>query len=171
MILRPTNKKYIKLKSYNPRKHPKIIPNYLTTKQNIKKIKNYIKLTKKIFQQKTFNSYKKPKLTPKKNIQSDKKINEYNRNINKTTYHPSYTYKIKSKSNPITIINPTSNKIYDLKNLKIINTSIIPNIINNNLNTPTIIITKKTTNIIIKNKPLPKTNTPIYKPKNLNSQR
>lgn len=170
-ILRPTSRGYIKLKSCDPREHPRIVPNYLTTEQDIREMRDCIKLTREIFQQKAFDSYRGPELTPGKDVQSDEEIDEYNRNMSETAYHPSCTCKMGSESDPMAVVDPTSSRVYGLEGLRVVDASIMPSVVSGNLNAPTIMIAEKTADIIIGNKPLPRASAPVYKPKSLDSQR
>ena len=169
-ILRPTSRGYIKLKSRDPRDHPRIVPNYLTTEQDIRQMRDSIKLTREIFQQRAFDPFRGSELAPGKDIQSDKEIDEFNRNMSETAYHPSCTCKMGSDSDPMAVVDPTT-RVYGLDGLRVVDASIMPSVVSGNLNAPTIMIAEKTADIILGNPPLPRAEVSVYSPPSLNTQR
>lgn len=169
-ILRPTSRGFIQLKSPNPREHPRIVPNYLTTEQDVREMRDCIKLTREIFQQKAFDPYRGQELAPGKGVQSDKDIDEFNRNMSETAYHPSCTCKMGSHSDPMAVVDP-STKVYGLEGLRVVDASIMPSVVSGNLNAPTIMIAEKAADTIIGNPPLPRSDAPVYRPKTIDTQR
>lgn len=64
--LRATSRGYIKLKSVNPYDHPIINPNYLSTEEDRKELRESIRLTREIFNQKAFDPFRGKELQPGK---------------------------------------------------------------------------------------------------------
>ncbi|XP_062621462.1 uncharacterized protein LOC134283041 [Saccostrea cucullata] len=170
-ILRPTSRGFIKLKSPDPKQHPRIVPNYLTTEQDIKQMRDCIKLTRELFQQKAFDPYRGPELTPGENVKSDKEIDEFNRNMSETAYHPSCTCKMGADSDPMAVVDPETMRVYGVEGLRVVDASIMPSVVSGNLNAPTIMIAEKAADIIIGNPPLAQSNASVYKPNSLATQR
>lgn len=71
--LRPTSRGYVKLKSLDPYEYPIINPNYLSTEEDREDLRNCIKLTREIFNQKALDAFRKKELRP--GIRSEQTIN------------------------------------------------------------------------------------------------
>ncbi|CAG2256113.1 CHDH [Mytilus edulis] len=168
--LRPTSRGHIKLKSNNPRDHPKLVANYMSTQDDIEDMRNSVRLAREIFQQKAFQPYVGPELNPGSKVQSDAEIDEYVRRMGDSAYHPSCTCKMGSPSDTMTVVDPET-KVLGIEGLRVVDASIMPAMVSGNLNGPTIMVAEKAADIILGNKPLPKSNAPVYRPKTLETQR
>ncbi|XP_071172539.1 uncharacterized protein [Mytilus edulis] len=168
--LRPTSRGHIKLKSNNPRDHPKLVANYMSTQDDIEDMRNSVRLAREIFQQKAFQPYVGPELNPGSKVQSDAEIDEYVRRMGDSAYHPSCTCKMGSPSDTMTVVDPET-KVLGIEGLRVVDASIMPAMVSGNLNGPTIMVAEKAADIILGNKPLPKSNAPVYRTKTLETQR
>lgn len=168
--MRPTSRGFLKLKSPDPKEHPRIVANYLSTEQDIREMRDSVKLTREIFEQKAFDSYRGPELAPGVHVQSDKDIDEYNRNMADSAYHPSCTCKMGPDTDKMAVVDP-STRVYGIEGLRVVDASIMPSVVSGNLNGPTIMVAEKAADIILGNPPLPKSKAPVYKPITLKTQR
>lgn len=168
--MRPTSRGFLKLKSRDPKKHPRIVANYLSTEQDIREMRDSVKLTREIFQQKAFDPFRGPEIGPGDHVQTDEQIDDYNRNMADSAYHPSCTCKMGSESDPMAVVDP-STKVYGIEGLRVVDASIMPSVVSGNLNGPTIMVAEKAADIIIGNPPLPRSKAPVYKPITLKTQR
>lgn len=168
--MRPTSIGYLKLKSKNPREHPKIVANYMTTKGDLQEMGDSIKLAREIFAQKAFDPFRAGELQPGSDIQKDAQLDEFIRNMADSAYHPSCTCKMGQPSDPMAVVDPKA-KVIGLEGLRIVDASIMPSIVSGNLNGPVIMVAEKAADIILGVPPLPKSKAPVYRPKTLDTQR
>ena len=168
--LRSKSKGYVKLKSKDPREHPKIVANYLTAEDDMTEMIDSITLAREIFAQKAFDPFRGPELKPGKEVQTRPQMEEFVRNLADTEYHPSCTCKMGQPSDPMTVVDPEL-KVIGLEGLRVVDASAMPSIVSGNLNGPTIMLAEKAADIILGNPPLPKAAVPVYKPKTLETQR
>lgn len=160
--LRATSRGYIKLKSVNPYDHPIINPNYLSTEEDRKELRESIRLTREIFNQKAFDPFRGKELQPGDHVQSDDEIDAWVRQNADTAYHPSCTCKMGAEDDPMAVVN-NKLEVLGVENLRVVDASIMPTIASGNLNGPTIMIAEKAADIILGNPPLPKSTAPVYK--------
>jgi len=160
--MRSTSRGSIKLRSTNPREHPIIDPNYLSTKRDILDIRTAVRLTQEIFNQKAFHQYRGDAISPSHDVKSDDEIDAWVRQNTESAYHPSCTNRMGTCSET-TVVDP-STKVHGVDNLRVVDASIMPNIISGNLNAPTIMIAEKAADIILGKTPLPTSDVGFYRP-------
>ena len=168
--LRSKSKGYVKLKSKDPKAHPKIVANYLTAEGDMTEMIDSIKLAREIFAQKAFDPFRGPELRPGKEVQTRSQMEEFVRNLADTEYHPSCTCKMGQPSDPMTVVDPQL-KVIGIEGLRVVDASVMPSIVSGNLNGPTVMLAEKAADIILGNPPLPKAVVPVYTPKTLETQR
>lgn len=168
--MRPTSRGHLTLKSRNPRQHPKIVANYLSTEQDQQEMRDSIILAREIFAQKAFDEFRGEEISPGKHVQTKEEMDEFIRNAGDSSYHPSCTCKMGQPSDPMAVVDPEA-KVFGLKGLRVVDASIMPSVASGNLNGPTIMVAEKAADIIRGIPPLPKSNAPVYRPKTLETQR
>ncbi|OWZ05037.1 Choline dehydrogenase [Phytophthora megakarya] len=160
--MRATSRGYVKLRSKNPREHPIMEPNYLDTPEDIVDIRNGVKLTREIFKQKAFDEFRGDALSPSDSAQTDEEIDAWVRQHAGTVYHPSCTAKMGVDENSAV---DSETRVHGMEGLRIVDASIMPNIVSGNLNGPVIMMAEKAADMILGNPALPKSNAPVYQAK------
>ena len=144
--MRPTSRGNVKLKSNNPNDSPSIQFNYMQTDHDLKEMREGIKIAKDIFHQKVFDEFRGNEISPGNNINNDEDLNNFIREKGDTAYHPSCTCKM-GKDN-MSVVDEQL-RVYGVDNLRIVDASIMPNIITGNLNASTVMIAEKAADMII----------------------
>ncbi|KAG3091327.1 Choline dehydrogenase [Phytophthora idaei] len=161
--MRAQSRGWLKLRSNNPHEHPFIESNYLSVEQDLVDMRNGVKLTREILEQQTLDEYRGDPISPSKDVQTDAQIDEWIRQHTESAYHPSCTNRMGVDDN--TVVDPQT-RVHGVENLRVVDASIMPNIVSGNLNAPTIMIAEKAADIILGKTPLPKSTAPVYQPKN-----
>ena len=143
---RPTSRGWIKLRSSNPSDYPFIHFNYLETENDRKQMRDSIKIARNIFLQDAFKTYLGEEISPGKDKQKDDVLDEVIRNKADTAYHPSCTNKM--GIDKMSVVNPET-KVYGIENLRVVDSSIMPNIISGNINAATLMIAEKASDLIL----------------------
>ncbi|XP_038628415.1 choline dehydrogenase, mitochondrial [Tachyglossus aculeatus] len=168
--MRSTSVGWLKLKSADPREHPIIEPNYLSTETDIEEFRQCVKLTREIFAQKALEPFRGPELQPGDHVKSDKEIDAFVREKGDSAYHPSCTCKMGQPSDPTAVVDHQT-RVIGVENLRVVDASIMPSIVSGNLNAPTIMIAEKAADIIKGLPSLCDKDIPVYKPQTWETQR
>lgn len=168
--MRPTSRGSITLKSKDPKEYPRLSFNYLSTPGDIEEFRAGIRLTREIFAQKAFDSYRGEEMAPGKDVVTDEQIDAFSRQMADTAYHPSCTCKMGSPNDPMAVVDP-STRVFGMEGLRVVDASIMPAVVSGNLNGPTIMVAEKAADIIRGKPPLPKSTAAVYRPANPEAQR
>lgn len=168
--MRGTSVGWLKLRSANPRDHPVIHPNYLSTETDVEDFRQCVRLTREIFAQEALAPFRGKELQPGSHVQSDKEIDAFVRAKADSAYHPSCTCKMGQPSDPTAVVD-LQTRVIGVENLRVVDASIMPSVVSGNLNAPTIMIAEKAADIIKGFPALRDKNVPVYKPQTLDTQR
>jgi len=147
--IRPTSRGEINIISADTRENPKIKMNYLSTPEDRKVGAQGLRLIRKIvLETKIFKKYKPEEYRPGINIQNDEELVQAASDYAQTIFHPIGTCKM--GNDPKAVVNDKL-IVHGLKNLRIIDASIMPNITSGNTNAPTIMIAEKGADMILNN--------------------
>jgi len=145
--IRPTSRGEVYISSPDTRDDPKIKMNYLSTQEDRKVTADGLKLIRKIvLETKAFTKYKPEEFRPGINIDNDEELVKAASDYAQTIFHPVGTCKMGNDVN--SVVNDRL-VAYGLKNLRIVDASIMPNITSGNTNAPTIMIAEKASDMII----------------------
>ena len=135
--LRPESRGEIKLKDANPQSYPIIVPNYLSTPTDCQTIVDGVKIARKISQLAPLSQKISNEFQPGIEVTNDDLILDWVRNTATTIFHPSGTCKM--GSDRMAVVNDRLHVI-GMKNLRIADCSIMPEIVSGNTNAPAIMI-------------------------------
>jgi choline dehydrogenase len=161
--MRPTSRGHVKLRSADPRAHPSILFNYMTTAQDRQEFRDGIKLTREIFAQKAFDQYRGPELAPGPNVRTDAEIDAHLRKKAESAYHPSCTCRMGLPTDRMAVVD-AAGRVHGMEGLRVIDASIMPNVVSGNLNAPVIMMAEKLADTILDKPPLPPSDAPVYQP-------
>ena len=143
---RPKSRGFVKIRTSNVKDDPIIQFNYLKEEEDLIQMRESISIAEKIFSQSSFSSYLGEQLRPGNNCKSTEQLDEIIRNTADTAYHPSCTNKM--GTDQMAVVDENT-KVHGLKNLRIIDSSIMPDIVSGNLNAATLMIAEKASDIIL----------------------
>jgi len=143
---RPKSRGFIKLRSNNPDAYPIIQFNYLQHAEDLKQMKDSVRIARNIFNQPIFKEYLGEELRPGKNVEYDEELDEIIRNTSDTAYHPSCSNKM--GVDKLSVVDEET-KVHGVSNLRVIDSSIMPDIISGNLNATTMMISEKGSDLIL----------------------
>jgi choline dehydrogenase len=138
--LRPTSRGTVSLASADPAAAPLMRANYMSTEYDRRMMIECAKQGRQIFSQPAFAPYVDGEIYPGKECQSDAELLEIVRQRAETIYHPVGTCKM--GNDPMAVVDPQL-RVHGLENLRVVDASIMPNLVSGNTNAPTIMIAEK----------------------------
>ncbi|CCN70310.1 Polyethylene glycol dehydrogenase [Vibrio nigripulchritudo SFn118] len=144
--LRPYSRGYVQIKSRNPADHPEIQPNYLSDERDEKTVVDAIKVARKISAQPALAKHILEEFVPGSQYQTDEELLEAARNFSQTIYHPTSTCKM--GIDDMAVVDERL-RVYGVKQLRVADASIMPEIVSGNTNAPTIMIAEKAADMIL----------------------
>jgi len=147
----------VTLRSAKPEDSPKITFNYMSTEKDWIDFRRGIRLTREIFAQEAFRPFVKHEIQPGVALQTDAQIDGFIRAHAESAYHPCGTCKMGAVDDPLAVVDPQTNVI-GVKGLRVVDSSIFPQITNGNLNGPSIMVGEKASDLILGKTPLARAN-------------
>ncbi|MDO5640621.1 MAG: choline dehydrogenase, partial [Neisseria sp.] len=157
--MRSLSRGRIKLKSKNPAEHPSILFNYMSHEQDWEEFRAAIRITRDIMNQPALDPYRGKVITPSESLQSDAELDEYVRNHAETAYHPSCTCAMGEGNDAVV---DAQGRVHGITALRVVDASIMPDIITGNLNATTIMLAEKIADQIRGRTPLPPSEADYY---------
>jgi choline dehydrogenase len=157
--MRPTSRGAVTLKSADPSQHPRVVFNYMETEQDRREMRAGVRHTREILNQQAFDIYNDGELTPGPSATSDDAIDAFVRAKAESAYHPSCTCRMGTDAMAVVDGNA---RVHGVDGLRVVDASIMPDIISGNLNIPTIMMAEKLADSIRGRPALPPETVPVW---------
>jgi choline dehydrogenase len=151
----------VKIRSNDPKRHPAIRFNYLSTDQDRREWVEAIHVARKILDQPAFAEFSGGELSPGPNVRTDEEILDWVARDGETAYHPSCTARM--GTDEMSVVDPTSMRVHGVEGLRVTDASVLPYVTNGNIYAPVMMVAEKASDLILGNTPLPPEKTPFYR--------
>lgn len=138
--MRPQSRGSVKLASNDPFAAPKIFANYFEKEKELDALVKGVKICRDILNQPAMAQFNNGEERPGAAVQTDEQIKEWIKQHVETVYHTAGSCKM-GKDDMAVVDNDL--KVHGLKNLRIIDASIMPTITGSNIHAPTVMIAEK----------------------------
>ncbi len=146
--LRPTSRGRIDLKSDNPFEKPAIHFNYLQTEHDRRELIEGVRTARDLLHQPAFDRLRGAEISPGDDVTSDADILAFLRNATETDYHPCATCRM---GNDEMAVVDGELKVHGIEGLRVVDASVMPQVISANLNAPTQMIAARAADFILGN--------------------
>jgi choline dehydrogenase len=163
--MRSKSRGWVRLSSRDPLDKPRILFNYLGHPDDWVEMRACVRLTREIFAQSAFDRYRGREIQPGAAVQSDADIDAFIRAKVESAYHPSCSCKMGAADDPLAVVDPEL-KVRGLERLRVVDSSIMPQVTTGNLNAPTIMLAEKAADHIIGRGMLAADDAPYYSAEN-----
>jgi|TARA_B110000305_G_scaffold119780_1_gene134463 choline dehydrogenase len=144
--LRPRSRGQVILKSGNPLEKPLMTFNYLQEPKDLAEMVGGFKKARELISQPAFDEFRGVELIPGPHVKSDADIVQFIRGAAETDYHPSCTCAM---GNGEMAVVDERMKVRGIKNLRVVDASVMPQIVSGNLNAPTQMIASRAADMIL----------------------
>jgi choline dehydrogenase len=151
----------VKIVSRDPRKHPALRFNYLSTEQDRHEWVEAIRCSRHILGQPAFAAYDAGELSPGPQVQSDEQILDWVAKDAETALHPSCTCRIGTRATDV--VDPATMAVRGLERLYVADASAMPYVTNGNIYAPVVMLAEKAADLIAGRAPLEPLAAPFYR--------
>lgn len=144
--LYPESRGSTHIKSSLPHEKPSIIGNYLNHKKDKELTIAGLKKIRAVMNKPSISKYVLREVRPGKEVRSDKDLLDFSKDTGQTSWHQVGTCRMGNSKNDVVDFNL---KVHGIKNLRIIDSSIMPNMPTSNTNAPSIVIGEKGADLIL----------------------
>ena len=155
-VLRPESRGEIRLRSADPAAHPLVDPRYLSAPEDMRLSVKGLNLARRILAQPALSRFVEPtEAFPGAALQDEAALQAYIRAKGKTVYHPVGTCRM--GHDDMAVVDPEL-RVRGIRNLRVVDNSIMPTLISGNTNATAIMIGEKASDIVRGMAPLPPSN-------------
>jgi choline dehydrogenase len=146
--LRPKSRGSIEIKSTDPLDYPDIRPGYLANEHDCQVAIDGIKVARRIADAPALKPHIIDEHVPGRMFETDEQLLDAARQFSQTIYHPTSTCKMGPNDDDMAVVDERL-KVHGIQNLRVIDASIMPEIVSGNTNAPTIMIAEKGADMVI----------------------
>jgi choline dehydrogenase len=157
-MLRAESRGAITLNSNDPAAAPSILFNYLSDPRDLATMRRAVRLTQEIVRQPALQAYARDEIAPGAAGVTDTALDAWIRNHIATAYHPSGTCRM--GGDPNSVLDPQL-RVRGVDRLRVVDASIMPQVVSSNTNAPTIMIAERASDLI-RGTSLPPANLPYW---------
>jgi choline dehydrogenase len=152
---------HVRIRSTDPREHPLILFNYLSTDNDRREWVETIRVARDILNQPAFAPYNDGELSPGPSVETDDEILDWVRRDAETALHPSCTARM--GTDDLSVVDPTSMRVHGTEGLRVVDASVFPYVTNGNIYAPVMMVAEKAADLILGNTPLPADEVAYYR--------
>jgi choline dehydrogenase len=151
----------VKIRSKDPREHPFLRFNYLSTDQDRREWVESVRVARRILNQPAFEPFNAGEVSPGPGVETDEQILDWVRRDGETALHPSCTLKM--GVDEMSVVDPLTMGVHGLEGLKVVDASVMPYVTNGNIYAPVMMVAEKAADLILGRTPLPPAGVEFYR--------
>jgi choline dehydrogenase len=142
----------VKIRSTDPRRHPALRFNYLSTEQDRREWVEAIRVARDILDAPAFDEFSGGEIAPGPSVRTDEQILDWVARDGETAYHPSCTARM--GTDEMSCVDPESMRVHGVDGLRVVDASVMPYVTNGNIYAPVMMVAEKAADLILGNTPL-----------------
>ncbi|MGW0201653.1 choline dehydrogenase [Nonomuraea sp. NPDC003201] len=151
----------VKIKSTDPRQHPALRFNYLSTEQDRREWVEAVRVARKILGAPALAGLSTGEVSPGPSVETDEEILDWVAKDGETALHPSCTARMGVDA--MSVLDPDTMRVHGVDGLRVVDASAMPYVTNGNIYAPVMMLAEKAADLILGNTPLPPQTTEFYR--------
>jgi choline dehydrogenase len=151
----------VKVVSPDPREHPALRFNYLSTEQDRREWLECVRAAREILTRPAFDPFNGGELSPGAGVESDEEILDWVARDAETALHPSCTCRMGADA--LSVVDPATMRVHGVDGLRVVDASVFPYVPNGNIYAPVLMAAEKAADLILGNTPLPPAHAAFYR--------
>jgi choline dehydrogenase len=151
----------VKIVSRDPKVHPALRFNYLSTEQDRREWVESIRVARNILNQPAFSPFNGGEISPGPSASTDSEILDWVAKDGETALHPSCTARM--GVDEMSVVDPLTMGVHGIEGLCVVDASVMPYVTNGNIYAPVMMVAEKAADLILGNTPLPPSEAEFYR--------
>jgi len=151
----------VKIRSTDPREHPAVQFNYLSTPDDRREWVEAVRTARLILEQPAFAPYDGGEVSPGPEVETDEQILDWIARDAETALHPSCTARMGTGDDAV--VDPDSLRVHGVEGLRVVDASVMPTITNGNIYAPVMMIAERAADVILGDTMLPPESIEVYR--------
>jgi choline dehydrogenase len=140
VLIRPTSRGSVRLRSADPADHPRILNNMLSEQGEVDAMLRALELAREIASKPPFRTYVAEELNPSSTLKSRDELTAWLRATCEHEYHPSCTCRIGSPEDGVV---DAELRVHGIAGLRVGDAAVMPSVTSGNTNAPTLMIAER----------------------------
>jgi choline dehydrogenase len=142
----------VKITSTDPRVHPALRFNYLSTEQDRREWVEAIAVARDILNQPALAPFNGGEISPGPDVRTDDQVLDWVAREGETALHPSCTCRMGTDAR--SVVDPTTMRVHGVDGLRVVDASAMPYITNGNIYAPVMMLAEKASDLVLGRSPL-----------------
>jgi choline dehydrogenase len=151
----------VKITSTDPRRHPALRFNYLSTEQDRREWVEAVRVARDLLNQPAMAPYNGGEVSPGPQVDTDEQILDWVGREAETALHPSCTAAMGAGEGAV--LDPATMRVHGLRGLRVVDASSMPYVTNGNIYAPVMMLAEKAADLILGDTPLPPAAVDFYR--------
>lgn len=155
----------VKIRSTDPRQHPAVQFNYLSTERDRREWIEAVRTARRILNQPAFEPFNAGEISPGSDVETDQEIMDWVARDSETALHPSCTCAM--GTDEMSVVDPATMRVHGVEGLRVVDASVLPVVTNGNIYAPTMMVAERAADLILGNEVLPPDDAEVYLPEDV----
>ncbi len=151
VILHPKSRGRLELVSDDPKAHPKFSANFFSEPDDLKTLRTGLRLIRDIAGHSALDPFRGPEIVPGEGVTDDAGLDDHIRRTTVTIHHPLGTCRMGPDDGAVV---DGDLKVKGAEGLRVVDASVMPDLIGGNINAAVIVIAEKAADMILGREPL-----------------